>query len=100
MQQLWKLISPFWRSEEKYKPFGLLFLVIGLTLAYVYSSVLINQWNTGFYNALQELNKEVFIAECGHFLGLVVLLISVLLANFYVFSLLKFKWRKWLTEHY
>lgn len=100
MRNLWKLISPYWRSEEKYKAFGLFMLLIGFNLASVYVAVMLNQWSSGFYNALQELNKDIFVKECGRFFWIVALLISVFLANYYILSILKFRWRRWLTEHY
>lgn len=100
MRKLWSLISPYWRSEEKYKAFGLFALIIAFNLAMVYVSVLLNQWNTGFYNALQELNKESFVHECGRFLWIVALMLTVFLLNYYFVSLLGFRWRKWMTEHY
>ena len=50
----WAMIRPYWSSEERWAAWGLLLLVVALTLGMVYFSVLFNQWNNTFFTALQD----------------------------------------------
>ena len=61
MRDAWRLVKPYWTSEEKWSAWGLLLAVIVLSLGNVYISVRINAWNNAFYNALQAFNSgELF----------------------------------------
>ena len=50
------MISPYWTSEDRWAAFLLSLGVVLLTLAMVYLTVLLNQWNNAFYSALQDKN--------------------------------------------
>lgn len=100
MKKIWQLISPFWFSEEKYKAFGLFALILVLNVGVVYSLVMLNNWSSLFYNALQELDKASFFTQCFRFVGIVAIYISILLLDYYTTKLLSFRWRKWLTEKF
>src|SRR5438093_10024459 len=56
----WRMIRPYWFSEDRWPARGLLFVVVALTLGMVYLSVLLNQWNNDFFSALQEKNATAF----------------------------------------
>ncbi len=51
LRKVWALITPYWRSEEKFKAWLLLLVVLGLSLFSVAVSVWFNSWNRDFYNA-------------------------------------------------
>ena len=51
---VWRISAPYFRSEDKWAGRGLLAAVIAIELAIVGINVLLNQWNSRFYNALQE----------------------------------------------
>ncbi len=59
-KKIWKLLSPFWRSEEKWPARLLLFSVVVLALGLVYLNVLFNDWNRDFYNALETKDLPQF----------------------------------------
>lgn len=98
--EVWRLISPYWRSEERYRAWAMLACIIVLNLGFVYISVLLNEWNAKFYNAIQQLDQASFISQCYRFAGLIILIVSVYVANAFLTSLLGFQWRKWLTKYY
>jgi len=98
--EVWKLISPYWRSEEKYRAWTMLAFIIFLNLGFVYISVLLNEWNAKFYNAIQQLDQATFISQCYRFAGLIIMIVAVYVANAFLTSLLGFQWRKWLTKYY
>lgn len=100
MAEVWKLVAPYWRSEEKYKAWSMLVLIIALNLGFVYAMVVLNKWNVIFYDALQKLDKATFITQCYRFLGVVTILVTLNVSNAYLTGLLGFQWRKWLTKQY
>ena len=51
---IWRLASPYFRSEDKWAGRVLLAAVIAIELSIVGINVLLNSWNNSFYNALQD----------------------------------------------
>lgn len=96
----WRLTAPYWRSEEKWKALGLLAVVIGLNLGLVYINVLINKWNSKFYDAIQNYDAGAFWHLMLVFTGLAFGYILVSVYKTYLNQMLQIKWRRWLTNHY
>src|SRR5262245_26624551 len=63
LASIWKLAVPYFRSEDRRAGRLLLAAVIGLELGAVGITVLINQWNARFYNALQDRSWNNFVHE-------------------------------------
>ena len=78
----WDMIRPYWSSEDRWAAWGLLVVVVALTLAMVHMSVLINRWNNTFYTALQDKNHTVFFQQLTGLSWLVVLIIFSLSTSF------------------
>ncbi|HEY1096476.1 MAG TPA: ABC transporter ATP-binding protein/permease [Alphaproteobacteria bacterium] len=97
LKNLWSLIVPYWRSNEKRVGFLLLALIIGLNLGDVYISVLLNKWNNDFYNALQAVDKKAFLAALGKFTYLAFSSILVGVYKLYFNQMLQIRWRRWMT---
>jgi putative ATP-binding cassette transporter len=57
------IVRPYWFSEDRWAAWGLLLIVVALTLGIVYINVLLNQWNNTFYNALQDKDYTVFVHQ-------------------------------------
>jgi len=74
--------------------------VVALNLGNVYISVLINQWNNAFYNALQTLNSGEFFRQLGIFCILAALFIVMSVYALYLNQMLQIRWRRWLTRKY
>jgi vitamin B12/bleomycin/antimicrobial peptide transport system ATP-binding/permease protein len=100
VRDVWRLIKPYWTSEEKFSAWLLLAAVIGLTLAMVYMSVQFNNWYNDFYNSLQEKDKEAFFRLLGKFMVLAAIYIAMAVYAFYLNQMLQIRWRRWLTEDY
>jgi vitamin B12/bleomycin/antimicrobial peptide transport system ATP-binding/permease protein len=96
----WAMIRPYWSSEDRWAAWGLLTVVIALTLAMVYMSVLFNQWNNTFYTALQERNRTVFFQQLAGLAGIVGFTIIFAVYQLYLNQMLEIRWRRWLTERY
>ena len=99
-KKLWRLIKPYWTSEERWVARSLLGLVIALNLGLVYLNVLFNDWYGRFYDALQDKNLPHFWRELGIFTGLAFAYIVVAVYQYYVRQMLYVRWRRWLTQRY
>ena len=97
---VWRIAAPYFRSEDKLAGRVLLAAVIAIELALVLISVLLNQWNNRFYNALQEKNWDGFVTEIGFFCILAAFYIALSVYQLYLNQWLQIRWRSWLTSHY
>jgi hypothetical protein len=100
LRDTWRLIKPYWTSEERFMAWLLLGAVIVLTLAMVYMNVQFNYWNNDFYNALQEKDKASFWRLMGRFTLLATIYIVMAVYAFYLNQMLQIRWRRWLTDSY
>ena len=96
----WAMIRPYWSSEDRWAAWGLLLVVVALSLAMVHISVLFNQWNNAFYTALQDRNNTVFLQQLLRLSWLVGLTIFFAVYQLYLNQMLEIRWRRWLTERY
>lgn len=99
LRQFWAITRPFWFSRAALPAWGLLCVVIGLTLLAVWLNVRLNEWNGEFYNALQALDGDTLYSLLYRFLGLVAAMILVVVYADYLRKKLLIQWRAWLTEH-
>jgi vitamin B12/bleomycin/antimicrobial peptide transport system ATP-binding/permease protein len=96
----WRIARPYWTSEEKRSAWGLLLIVIALSLGNVYISVLLNEWNNAFYNTLQTFDGPGFFREIGIFCLLAGISIVMSVYALYLNQMLQIRWRRWLTRKY
>ncbi len=94
------LALPFWRSEERWPARLLLGSVILLTLAQNWIAVRLNFWNRDFFETIQRGDYAAFGALGVVMIGLIFLSITFWLADDYLFSSLKIRWRRWMTDRY
>jgi len=97
---VWRLSAPYFRSEDKWAGWILLGAVIGIELATVAINVLLNQWNSRFYNALQERNWSTFVYELKYFSVIAAIYIALAVYQLYLNQWLQIRWRTWLTRRY
>lgn len=96
----WRITAPYWKSEERWSAYGLLAVVVGLSLGLVYINVLITEWYNGFYDALQHYNEDAFWADMLRFSWLAGLYIAGFVYQTYLGEMLQIRWRRWMTHHY
>ena len=94
------MIRPYWVSEDRLAAWGLLLVVVTLTLGMVYINVLFNQWNNAFFNALQEKNRGEFLHQLVRVSWLVGVFIILAVYQLYLSQMLEIRWRRWLTDRY
>jgi vitamin B12/bleomycin/antimicrobial peptide transport system ATP-binding/permease protein len=100
LRHSWRLIAPYWKSEEKYKAFGLLAAILVLTLANIGLTVRLTYWSQAFYNALEVKNYQQFLNQIKVFFIIIVIFVPVVIANSALTSWLQFRWRQWMTDHF
>src|SRR3954468_20512297 len=97
---IWRLALPYFNSEDKWPGRLLLAAVVAIELAVVGVTVLINQWNARFYNALQDRNWDSFVSELLFFCVLAAAYIVLRVYQLYLNQWLQIRWRRWMTERY
>ena len=97
---IWRLASPYFRSEDKWAGRVLLAAVIAIELSIVGINVLLNSWNNNFYNALQDKNWDAFVYQLGYFCVLATAYIFLAVYQLYLNQWLQIRWRRWLTRAY
>ncbi|HKP27211.1 MAG TPA: ABC transporter ATP-binding protein/permease [Dongiaceae bacterium] len=113
-KKTWRLTWPYLRSEEWKSAWLLLTVVIALSLATVYVSVLFNYWRRDFYNMLnaKDLHEtpviigqttlftvNYFLYLMGKFTVLAVFWVLTNVYYVYLRQVLQLRWRKWITKH-
>ena len=99
-RRTWALTTPFWHSDQRRWAWGLLLVVVALTLGLVYINVLINDWFRQFYNALEQRDAGSFPNLILYFCGLATVYIVAAVYRLYLTQLLEIRWRTWLTDRY
>jgi putative ATP-binding cassette transporter len=97
---IWRLASPYFRSEDRWPGRILLAAVIATELSIVGITVILNQWNNRFYNALQDRNWDAFVSELLFFCFLATVFIILAVYQLYLNQWLQIRWRRWLTDRY
>ena len=100
LRDLWALLQPYWKSEERGRAWLLLLVNVALILATVYMTVLFNQWYNAFYNALQAKAQAEFFHQLGRFCVLAAIYILIAVYRIYLNQMLQIRWRRWLTGRY
>ncbi len=96
----WRLVSPYFRSEDWPYAIPLLIGAIALTFSSVGLEVLFNEWNRRFYDSIQNKNEAVFWREIVYFSWVAAIWIAVYIARAIVSPYLRLRWRRWLTGRY
>jgi len=97
---VWRIASPYFRSEERWSARLFLAALIVIELSIVAITVLLNAWNNNFYNALQDKNWNAFVYQLGYFCVLAALYIVLAVYQLYLNQWLQIRWRRWLTQYY
>ncbi len=97
---VWRIASPYFRSEDRLAGLTLLASVIAIELSLVAIEVLLNQWRGRFYNDLQERDWNGFVWELGVFTLLAGFNVALSIYQLYLNQWLQIRWRRWMTSRY
>ena len=96
----WRLVVPYFKSEDRRFAIPLLIGAIALTFTGVGLEVLFNEWNRRFYDSIQNKDEATFWREITVFSVLAVFFILNYVARAIVSPYLRLRWRRWLTKTY
>jgi putative ATP-binding cassette transporter len=100
LHEAWRIARVYWTSDEKWSAWGLLGLILAINLGNVFVTTRVNDWNRGFWNAVQVFDSKEVFRQLGYFSLIagsgVILTVSAL----YFSQMLQIRWRRWLTEKY
>jgi len=100
LSTIWRLIIPYFRSDDRVAGRILLAAVIAIELAIVGINVLLNQWSNRFYNALQDYAWDAFVEQLLVFCALAGVYIVLAVYQLYLNQWLQIRWRQWMTSRY
>ncbi len=115
LSKLWVLARPYWFAEERqavgvwgysvvvkesWIARGLLAIIVGLSVFFVYMLKLLNAWNGRFINTLQDRNVDAFWTELKYWAVLAAFLIATFVYRQWLTQMLTIRWRRWLSEVY
>ena len=96
----WRLVRPYFRSEERWIAWSLLIGAIVLTLSAVAVDVAYNEWSRRFFDTFQNKDEAGFWREMINFTWIAALTIAFAIARGLVSPYLRLRWRRWLTGRY
>jgi vitamin B12/bleomycin/antimicrobial peptide transport system ATP-binding/permease protein len=97
---VWRIATPYFKSEDRWAGGGLLTAIIAIQLVLVGNDVLLNQWRNRFYNALQEKDWNGFVHELLIFIALATVAVVLGVYQVYLTQWLQIRWRNWMTQTY
>jgi putative ATP-binding cassette transporter len=100
LSELWVLMRPYWRSDERWKSGALVAAIVLLDLGSVWLSVVYNSWSNLFYNTLQNRDFPGFKVQLARFCAIAFANIVVVVYLTYLRQMLEIRWRRWLTAFY
>lgn len=98
MRRMWRLISPYFWSDERYRARLLLAGILALTVAQIVVQIRLSWWNADFFNALEQKDQAAFIYLLGAFALLAAASMGVTILQLYLKHALQLRWRRWLTR--
>jgi putative ATP-binding cassette transporter len=100
LHEAWRIARVYWTSDEKWSAWGLSGLIIAINLGYVFVTIRINEWQRGFYNALQVFDSKEVFRQLGYFCLIAGTGVILTVYALYFNQMLQIRWRRWLTERY
>jgi putative ATP-binding cassette transporter len=97
---IWRLARPYFNSEDRLAGRILLVAVIAIELSLVGINVLINHWQNGFYNSLQDRAWDTFASQILYFCVLAGAYVVLAVYQLYLQQWLTIRWRTWMTRRY
>src|SRR3989442_5658853 len=100
LRTFFHLALPYFRSPDRGRACALLAGVIGSELFVVYVAVKMNQWNAGFFNAVEARNWGAVQSELLVFVFITIGAILSGMGQYWFGQTLIIRWREWTTQRY
>lgn len=92
------LIAAYWRSEERWRAYALLALIIGLDFLIVWRAARVTFWQRDLYDAFAAYNVAAFWDLMLQLAVLAFIGVAMSTARTYTAQALEMRWRSWMTE--
>jgi vitamin B12/bleomycin/antimicrobial peptide transport system ATP-binding/permease protein len=99
-KRFWRLVKPYWVSNEKWGAITILVLLLLLTLIYTFISLSITRFQGDIISALTKLDRERFIRTIWMFFGVLAIFAPLAASSNYLQYKLSNYWRRWLTHDF
>ncbi len=96
----WQLIKLFWQSDQRFRAYLALGIVLILIWLGIAIRVAFSYWSNYFYTALQEYDKKAAIYLLFIFFGMAFVYIVLAVYRYYISQLIGLRWRRWLTDQF
>lgn len=96
----WKVILPYWLSEEKWRAFAMLGGIIGLSFVYVRTAVWFGKWNQSFFDAMFAFRAQECLSLLPPYILMAALSAAIYVFQIYLTQVLSMRWRLWNTRVY
>lgn len=97
---MFRLVSAYWRSNERWSAIALLALVIGLNMLSVYSVVELTRWQKTFFDLLEQRNAAGVWGATQQLIMILGLFVLAVSSKSYLRQWLQIRWRTWMTHDY
>jgi putative ATP-binding cassette transporter len=99
-RRLWRVAKPFWISDQRWFPLGLLAATLLLTGSLKSANVVVSYVNRDMMTALADRNSTVFFHNVLLIVAYSLVAAPIMAVDGYVQGRLMIRWREWLTEHF
>ncbi|MDI6653563.1 SbmA/BacA-like family transporter [Gluconobacter japonicus] len=96
----WKVLLPYWRSEDRWKALGLLTGIIGLSFLDVQVAVWFGKWDQTFFDTMFAYKVAACIALIPIYVVMMGLSAGMRVIQQYMTQVLSMRWRLWNTRVY
>lgn len=93
----WRLIRPYWVSEDRWPARAMLAIIVALDLLIVYRATRISFWQKDFYDALAARQADAFSRLLLELLVIAGAGIAMDTARIWMGQALEMRWRHWMT---
>jgi len=100
LAKCWRLIKPYWVSEERWIARGLYALVLVLDFATVAVATWLATWNKNYFNAFIAYDLKMVWYRTGELVLIAVCTILSTILRTWFYQTLQIRWRKWITDVY
>lgn len=97
--QFWALAEGYVSPKRSLKPMGYFVIIVFFNLLSVRLDILFSQWYKAMYDALQNMNAEIFWVQMAVFSVLAAVHIGNILLTYYLTQRFTIQWRTWLNDN-
>ncbi|MDR1935249.1 MAG: ABC transporter ATP-binding protein/permease [Candidatus Accumulibacter sp.] len=94
----WRLLLPYWVSEERWRARGLLALIIAIDGTRTYAGVQLSYWQRDYWDALAAYDLAAFWNLLWVFVIIVAVWAFIDTMRIWFFQALEMRWRAWMTD--